>query len=216
MNLMSDTSIIKINLLNTRTLWFIKTFSFLLRFHFPKRASSASSFGSWKETSYFITQCFPKKFCFIALTKKCNVSWDSLSGGIPGRLRYLSLQIKNNIQYLILKYSDRRTDRYIMGDHIHFLPVYIIITKFVCCETFWTSLWTASSGDGKGKEKETNRNGQGFRFPNICDLCRVQINYSGRKNNHTKTRVILHKLHSYEVDLTIFHKFRKSANWSNS
>ena len=61
-----------------------------------------------------------------------------------------------------------------------------------------------------------NRNGQGFRFPDIGDLCRVQISYSGRKHNHTKTRVILHTLHSYEVDLTIFHTIRKSVNQSNS
>ena len=65
----------------------------------------------------------------------------------------------------------------------------------------------------KGEEvKETRKNGQGFRSPNAGDLCRVQIKYSGRKHNHTKTRVILHKLHSYEVDLTIFHKIRKSVN----
>ena len=49
MNLMSVTSITlysKINLLNRRAIWFIKTFSFVLRFHFPKIASSGSSFGS--------------------------------------------------------------------------------------------------------------------------------------------------------------------------
>ena len=44
-------------------------------------------------------------------------------------LRYLSVQIKNIIQYFILKYSDGRTDRYLSRDHIDFLPVYITITK---------------------------------------------------------------------------------------
>ena len=39
------------------------------------------------------------------------------------------------------------------------------------------------------KKKETCRNNQGFRFPNTGDLCPVQINYSGRKHNHTETRV---------------------------
>ena len=39
--------------------------------------------------------------------------------------------------------------------------------------------------EGKRK-KETRRNGQGFRFPNTGDLCRIQINCSGRKHNHTK------------------------------
>ena len=49
-------------------------------------------------------------------------------------LRYLSVQIKNIIQYFILKYSDRRTDRYLAGDHVHFLPVYIIKSKkFLNC-----------------------------------------------------------------------------------
>ena len=49
-------------------------------------------------------------------------------------LRYLSVQVKNIIQYIVLKYSDRRTDGYPAGDHIHFLPVYIIITKkFLNC-----------------------------------------------------------------------------------
>ena len=63
------------------------------------------------------------------------------------------------------------------------------------------------------KEKETRRNGQGFRFLNTDDLCRVQIIFSGRKHNHTETRVTLHKLHSYEVDLTtLFHKIRNSVN----
>ena len=61
-------------------------------------------------------------------------------------------------------------------------------------------------------KKRTRRNGQGFRFSNTGDLRRVQINYSGRKHNHTKTRVILHKLHSYEVDLKIYHKIIKSVN----
>ena len=42
-------------------------------------------------------------------------------------LRYLSFQIKNIIQYYILKYSDRRTDGYLAGDHIQFLQVYIIL-----------------------------------------------------------------------------------------
>ena len=45
------------------------------------------------------------------------------------KLRYLSVQIKNIIQYFILKYSNRRTNGYLAGDHIHFLPVYIIISK---------------------------------------------------------------------------------------
>ena len=55
-------------------------------------------------------------------------------------------------------------------------------------------------------------NGQGYRFPNTGDLCHVQINYSGGKHNHTETRAILHKLHSYEVDLTVFHEIKKSVN----
>ena len=38
------------------------------------------------------------------------------------KLRYLSVQIKNIIQYFILKYSNRRTNGYLAGDHIHFLP----------------------------------------------------------------------------------------------
>ena len=33
------------------------------------------------------------------------------------------------------------------------------------------------------EEKGASRNGQGFRFPNAGNLCQVQINYSGRKNN---------------------------------
>ena len=65
--------------------------------------------------------------------------------------------------------------------------------------------------EGKRK-RETRRNGQGFPFPNTGDLCRIQINYSGRKHNLTKIPVILHKLQSYEVDLTIYHKIRKSVN----
>ena len=70
-----------------------------------------------------------------------------------------------------------------------------------------------AAGKEGGKEKtETRGNGQGFRFPNTGDLCRVQIHYSDRKHNHTETRAILHKLHSYEVDLAIFHKIRKSVN----
>ena len=69
-----------------------------------------------------------------------------------------------------------------------------------------------AAGKERRKEKETHKNGQGFRFANSGDLCRVQINYSGGKHNHTETRAILHKLHSYEVDLTIFHKIRKSVN----
>ena len=49
-------------------------------------------------------------------------------------LRYLSVQVKNIIQHFILKCSDRRTDGYLAGDHIHFLPVYIIISKkFLIC-----------------------------------------------------------------------------------
>ena len=69
-----------------------------------------------------------------------------------------------------------------------------------------------AEGKEMGKEKEIRRNGQGFRFPNTGNLCCVQINYSGPKHNHTETRVILHKFHSYEVDLTIFHKITKSVN----
>ena len=47
---------------------------------------------------------------------------------------YLSIQIKNIIQYFILKYSDRRTDGYLAEDYIHFLPSYIIISKkFLNC-----------------------------------------------------------------------------------
>ena len=34
------------------------------------------------------------------------------------------------------------------------------------------------------KEKAAFRNGQGFRFPNVCDLCHVRINCSGRKQNN--------------------------------
>ena len=45
------------------------------------------------------------------------------------KLRYLSVQIKNIIQYFILKYSDRRTDRYLSRDHIDFLPVYITLPR---------------------------------------------------------------------------------------
>ena len=52
----------------------------------------------------------------------------------------------------------------------------------------------------KGKKKETRRNGQGFRFPNAGDLCRVQINYSGRQHNHT------------ERPDNIFHRIRESVN----
>ena len=49
-------------------------------------------------------------------------------------LRYLSVQRKNIIQYFILKYSGRKTDRYLAGDHVRFLPVYIIVTKkFLDC-----------------------------------------------------------------------------------
>ena len=49
-------------------------------------------------------------------------------------LRYLSVQMKNIIQYFMLKYSDRRTDECLARDHIHFLPVCIIISKkFLNC-----------------------------------------------------------------------------------
>ena len=34
-------------------------------------------------------------------------------------LRYLSVQIKNTTKYFILKYSDRRTDKFLAGDHIN-------------------------------------------------------------------------------------------------
>ena len=46
MNLMSVIFISNVNLLNRRTIWFSKTFSFSLRFYLPKRASSGPSFGS--------------------------------------------------------------------------------------------------------------------------------------------------------------------------
>ena len=63
------------------------------------------------------------------------------------------------------------------------------------------------------KKKEWRRiSGEGFRFPDIGDLCRVQINYSGQQHNHTETQAILHKLHSHEVDPTVFHKIGKSVN----
>ena len=42
------------------------------------------------------------------------------------------------------------------------------------------------AGRERGRGKETRRNGQGYRFPNAGDLCRVQTNYSGRKHNHTE------------------------------
>ena len=66
MNLMSVLLLSKINLLNNRTIWFIKTFSFVLRLHFPKTASSGSSFGSERKPA----QCLPKNLCFVTLTKK--------------------------------------------------------------------------------------------------------------------------------------------------
>ena len=69
-----------------------------------------------------------------------------------------------------------------------------------------------ATGKERGKEQETRRNCQGFRFPNTGNLCRVRINYLGGKHNHIETRAILHKLHSYDVDLTILHKIRKSVN----
>ena len=40
-------------------------------------------------------------------------------------LRYLSVQANNIIPYFILKYSDRRTDRYLAGHHIHFFIQFI-------------------------------------------------------------------------------------------
>ena len=57
MNLMSVTS------MNRRTIWFIKTFSFVLRFHFPKIASSGSSFGSERKPATLLLSP-PKEVVF--------------------------------------------------------------------------------------------------------------------------------------------------------
>ena len=69
MNLMSVTFISNVNLLNRRTIWFSKTFSFLLRFHFPKRASSGPSFESERKPATLLLSVFQRS-CFITLTKK--------------------------------------------------------------------------------------------------------------------------------------------------
>ena len=69
----------KVNFLNSRTIWFIKIFSFLLRFHFLRKASRGSSFGSERNPATLILSVSQRSW-FYHMDKKDAICLQVLLG----------------------------------------------------------------------------------------------------------------------------------------